>query len=359
MKKERLSSKLIEQRVFVMKYDFLVFIGRFQPFHNGHKAVIDRALELSEKVIVLVGSANGPRSYRNPFTFEERASMISRHFNMSNRILVTPLLDHTYNDQAWIKNVQTSVQGIVSHTGFSDSKIGLIGCNKDESSFYLKLFPNWASENVEFVNPINATDLRNTYFENEIHFSDTIFDRYVPKPTSVFLREFIETDAFYEIQKEYEFVTKYKKSWEAAPYEPIFVTTDAVVVQSGHILLIRRRSFPGKGMLALPGGFVNPSEKLLDGMMRELREETRLKVPEPVLRGSIKNQKVFDEPHRSSRGRTITHAFLIELAGSAVLPKVKGGDDASHAMWVPLNEIKLEGLFEDHYHIIQNMLGDL
>ena len=54
------------------KYDYLVFIGRFQPFHNGHKRVIDHALELSKKVIVLVGSVDQPRCTRNPFTFQER-----------------------------------------------------------------------------------------------------------------------------------------------------------------------------------------------------------------------------------------------------------------------------------------------
>ena len=39
------------------KCDILVFIGRFQPFHIGHKAVLDAALAQAEKVIVLAGSA--------------------------------------------------------------------------------------------------------------------------------------------------------------------------------------------------------------------------------------------------------------------------------------------------------------
>ena len=43
-------------------YQYLVFIGRFQPFHRGHKAVIDEALKRADKVIMLIGSANLPRS---------------------------------------------------------------------------------------------------------------------------------------------------------------------------------------------------------------------------------------------------------------------------------------------------------
>lgn len=42
------------------QFDYLVFIGRFQPFHLGHKSVIDQALTLAKDVIILIGSANLP-----------------------------------------------------------------------------------------------------------------------------------------------------------------------------------------------------------------------------------------------------------------------------------------------------------
>ena len=153
------------------------------------------------------------------------------------------------------------------------------------------------------------------------------------------------------------FINKYKSAWAAAPYAPTFVTCDAVVVQSGHILLVERKANPGKGLWALPGGFVNQDERLVDAALRELREETKLKVPAPVLKGSIKQQKVYDEPSRSERGRTITHAFHMELAADAKLPKVKGADDAKCAFWLPLNELSSKRMFEDHYFIIQDILG--
>jgi bifunctional NMN adenylyltransferase/nudix hydrolase len=121
--------------------------------------------------------------------------------------------------------------------------------------------------------------------------------------------------------------------------------------------MIERKARPGKGLLALPGGFVGQDERLVEACLRELREETRLKVPAPVLKGSIRKQRVFDDPNRSSRGRTITHAFYIELEPSSKLPAVKGGDDARHAMWVPLSELRPDMLFEDHFFIIQEMTG--
>ncbi|MGH1560634.1 adenylyltransferase/cytidyltransferase family protein [Caulobacter segnis] len=52
----------------LMRYDYLVLIGRFQPFHNGHLAVLRHALRLADKVIVLVGSAGQPAPPAIPST---------------------------------------------------------------------------------------------------------------------------------------------------------------------------------------------------------------------------------------------------------------------------------------------------
>ena len=52
-----------------------VVLGRFQPFHKGHALLIEAALELGE-VVIAIGSAQAGYEPENPWTSEERESMI-------------------------------------------------------------------------------------------------------------------------------------------------------------------------------------------------------------------------------------------------------------------------------------------
>jgi bifunctional NMN adenylyltransferase/nudix hydrolase len=338
------------------KFDALVFIGRFQPFHNGHKAVIDAALEQAKEVIIVVGSSFAARNIRNPFTFEERRDMIKAVYPQDS-VKVVPVSDYPYDDNKWVSAVQSVVYSAMSFTP-DPVRIGLIGHEKDGTSYYLKIFPTWGNVRVPNVDGINATDIRKVMFEGgydrlsvpgEAHKLDT--------SVRAFLRKFQCSTEFQTLLQEYQMIEKYKESWKAAPFPPTFVTVDAVVVQSGHVLLVKRKAMPGAGLWALPGGFLNQEETLLDGAIRELKEETKIKVPVPVLKGSIKSQKTFDHPRRSSRGRTITTAFYIDLGFDAKLPKVTGADDAEKARWVPFNEVDRTRMFEDHFFILDNFIN--
>lgn len=351
-------------------HDMAVFIGRFQPFHQGHLSVVLSAFEKARHLVILVGSARSPRCHRNPFTFDERLQMIwdSIPAHYHSRLRVKPIDDHTYNDSRWIQGVQNQVLQAVWEFGYTkEPNIALIGHSKDQSSYYLKLFPQWANIEVPNHHNTNGTRIRTAYFSNiaEMWLSncdgheptDDAKDQLVPSAVRSFLQRFIKSSDYRLILDEYDFIQKYRASWASAPYAPIFVTVDAIVVQSGHVLLVRRGAQPGKGLWAMPGGFINPYEVIRDAVIRELREETGIKVPEPVLRGSIVAQDVFDDPNRSARGRTITHASLMKLKDDTTLPRVRGMDDADKARWVPISQLKPEDFFEDHYHVIQNMIA--
>lgn len=352
------------------KFDLAVFIGRFSPAHNGHLAVIHEGLKQANHMLILIGSSNAPRSHRTPFTFAERKEMLYHSIpdTLRDRVLIYPLEDAAYNDAKWVNSVQLQVTVAGVEAGYNTQpKVALIGHSKDSSSYYLKMFPQWG-DHIEVPNyrNLNSTQIRNTYFSNIVDMwltdcdghkiGDLPQDQIVPTAVKDFLSEFAKTTDYKAIVDEYEFVSKYKASWATAPYAPIFVTTDAIIVQSGHVLLVRRRAVPGKGLWAMPGGFLNQNERIEDAVFRELVEETGIKVPEKVLRGNIRAKDVFDDPNRSSRGRTITHAFLVVLPNGP-LPRVKGQDDADKAKWVPISELSRESFFEDHYDILINLLS--
>jgi len=355
-----------------MKYKTSVFIGRFQPVHNAHIQIIEQALEISETVIVSVGSAHKPKTIKNPWTAEERINMIKKALKdklsktqgwtdkpeeFESRVKFIQVRDHMYNNTRWASETYSKA---VLAGATQDKETCLIGCYKDNSSWYLKMFPQWSFEEVKRIRDnedriMNATDVREELFywgqvENTTHRG------LIPECVSKELVAWANTKEYEDLQHEWRFIKGYKEKWEAAPYKPTFVTTDAVVIKSGHVLMINRKMNPGKGLWALPGGFLNQEETLEDCAIRELKEETRIKVDKPVLKRSIVETKIFDHPNRSLRGRTITHAYLIDL-GEGPLPEVKGGDDAAGAHWVPLADLKnLEDkIYEDHNDIIQRL----
>lgn len=347
-----------------MDFDYLVFIGRFEPFHNGHAAVARHALARAGKLIILVGSADTPRTTKNPWTVAERAVMIQAALgDAADRLVVRPLRDRLYNEALWVADVQRTVsEAVKADGGDATVRIGLVGMDKDASSYYLREFPQWPVVDVRHVETLSATELRSYLFDaNDVdsHGALMLLRGNVPAPVYDMLDAFRrKAPAFKQLVAEHAFLRTYREAWADAPYPPTFVTTDAVVVHSGHVLLVRRRAEPGKGLWALPGGFVGQHETLLDACLRELREETRLKIPVPVLRGSLKGQQVFDHPDRSLRGRTITHAYHFDFP-TGELPTVKGGDDADKARWIPVSEALEMGpqLFEDHLHILEFFLG--
>lgn len=340
------------------RYKRVVLIGRFQSAHNGHVANFLQALGIADKVIILVGSSFQPRTPKNPFTFDERKTMIENSIfaeRMSANIAVYPLRDFKYSNNNWISEVQSIVKQ--DSPDIEDSDIAIIGYDKDDSSWYNHAFPEWKFIPLAgFVEhgsqPIDATKVRELYFEGHLDYIQGA----VPAAVFEYMKAWKNNPAYAEMVEEHNFYRDY----DASGFPRIEQTIDAVVIQGGHILLIQRKRSPGKDLWALPGGFLNPRERLLDGMIRELIEETKIKVPEIVLRKAVTYQERFDHPDRDLRGRVITEAFLIELTGGdGTLPRIKGSDDAKKAKWFKLSDIEnMEGMmYGDHKHVINTMVA--
>lgn len=336
------------------KYDLLIYIGRFQPFHLAHQQVCEHALTLAENLAIFVGSANVHPSTKNPWRISTRNNHILTSLKRDCGVQLYPLRDYLYNDTEWLKEVNKLINGLKENF----KKIGIIGFNKDASSYYLKMFPEI---NVELIptsfGTLNATQIREQYFQDV-----PIISEFLPEPVRQHLKNFAFTEQFKWLLNEFKYIRNYKKIWENSPYQPTFITVDPVVTQSGNILLVKRKEPPFSGCYALPGGFINPKETLINAVVRELKEETRIadnkgEIPPAILKSFIQTSKVYDDPDRSERGRVITHAYHFELPKKSTLYSVRGDDDAETAHWINLAELKTSMFMEDHGFIIQDILN--
>lgn len=401
------------------KYDIAVVIGRFQPVHNGHIPAFEKAAELARTTVCVVGSANKPSTSKNPFSVDERIGMISTalYHNKPHPIREPQYVaveDTFYLEKEWFRRVKKEVALIeeeireekaagyahalsvmedeFSEAGLPDKhaldmhlslhggqnalsikilayrdlleeienvRVCVLGHVKDESSYYLKNFANWTLEDIgawigdsNNDHPISATDVRDFWFSGKLSFAKSNL-----APSTY--QELLNWDQghYEDLREEWEFIQAYKRETQVGPFPVQFLTTDAVVIHGDEILMIRRGLAPGKGQWALPGGFKNEKETFFESCIRELKEETRIKVPEKVLRGSLHEEKMFDFPERSSRGTTVSMVYSFILDASQSRPHVKGGDDAVMAYWFPIDQLleMRDQIFEDHLDMIEYM----
>ena len=278
-----------------------------------------------------------------------------------DRVCFLPVRDH-YDAARWERAVRDGVTALVAGVeGAAPPAITLVGHFKDATSEYLRGFPDWPLLSVDRIRGADGTHLRDALFSAAPDQADATLAALVeqaPATTTAFLRAWLQLPFARELAEEWRMLQQYKASWRAAPYPPVFVTVDAVVRCADHVLLIRRGQAPGRGLYAVPGGFIEPRETAYQSALRELAEETQLRLLDDTMRRCLRATAVFDHPDRSLRGRTITHAHFFDL-GERELPEVRAGDDAQSVQWVPITRLAaLEDQFhDDHFHMLDHFLG--
>lgn len=123
------------------------------------------------------------------------------------------------------------------------------------------------------------------------------------------------------------------------------LAVDVVVLASRHVLLVKRANEPFVGRWALPGGFVESGELLVDAASRELAEETG------VLCRSLHFCGLYDDPARDPRGRVVSVGFVGLLDEQVA---VIGSSDATEAQWVNIKDVGT--LAFDHNRILADAL---
>lgn len=282
-----------------------LFIGRFQPLHIGHVAVIEKALSELDSLIVGIGSAEKHHTAENPYTCEERKAMIES--SVKGISCIVPIPD--INDySSWVKHVKKLAGEFdVVYSG---------------NEIVNKLFEEkgYAIERVSEIGYISSSAIRDMM----VRGGD--WEKFVPKPTA---------DIIQKINGEERVRALYKQYLNPIP------AVDMIIKYNNGIVLVKRRD----GKYALPGGFMEFGESAESAAIRETKEETGLDLKLEKLLG------VYSDPKRDPR----THIISITFVGSGS-GELKAGSDAKETMNVPIEDALEMELTFDHKKILEDYI---
>jgi len=315
---------------------FGVFVGRFQPPHAAHVAVMVEALRSCGTLIVVLGSARAARTPKNPLTVAEREALIRAALRDAGadveRVRFTEVRD-MYDMPAWTGEVRDTVLRL---TG--GAVPALYGHEKDASSAYLRMFPDWAFVPARVRSSLSATPLRRAWFDGD----DDVLARGTSPVVFEFLRAFRDTPDFRELRADDAFLLAWREQIATSPARA-FVAVHAVARHGGRVLLRERVERPGRGLLALPGGLLtdhDDAEALVRNLTHAQTGVTLPRAPAPP--------RSFTHPARSPLGREVAlvHAFATDSAGT----EGEGWWLISDALSVP------ERFYADHHRILEVMV---
>ncbi|MHA1238027.1 MAG: NUDIX domain-containing protein [Candidatus Odinarchaeia archaeon] len=128
------------------------------------------------------------------------------------------------------------------------------------------------------------------------------------------------------------------------PKTPLLAVDAVIPLNDGSIILVKRKNPPFKGLWALPGGIVEYGETVEQAVIREVKEETGLKVKPVTLIG------VYSDPDRDPRGHVVSICYkCVPLEG-----QLKAGSDAHEVASFSPSQLKKMKLAFDHNKILED-----
>ena len=393
----RAHTDIIKQGIALGARKFTVLVGSAGSPRNPRNM-----LRFAERKIILERALETHDSLNVRAAFKDGA------------ITILPQYDRTYDNTGWAASVQENIRtSLLMSSDSQKTKTAIIGYHKDPStSYYLKMFgPLYGQINAKPFETsgeiLDATMIRNLMLEardpTAILTKLACVDQWLQESVRADLVSFVNNKSEYligmsawdYIKAEYDAVKKIKEKWvpygrkidrskalEMAkaistlgpeyveefermlnwnqPFPLTFNAADAIMIQSGHVLMTERNIWPGKGLLAFPGGHLEPGETLFQCALRELSEEVKVELPINTIASSYKGMELFDDPHRSLRGHYVSLGFLFVLNPRQELPRVGGdGKEARRADWMQMNEVLEENCFEDHHHGLRKISAQI
>ncbi|WEU41009.1 MAG: NUDIX hydrolase [Candidatus Odinarchaeum yellowstonii] len=143
---------------------------------------------------------------------------------------------------------------------------------------------------------------------------------------------------------------KLKMTGRVYPSQPV-IGVGVVIMKDERILLVKRRNEPGKGKWAIPGGVVQVGERLESAAIREIKEETNLKVTLGDVAG------VFDYIEYDERGAIKFHYIIIDFFANSVEGTPQPSSDVEDLTWIDFKEAHRYELTSSTKKLIQKILN--
>ncbi|MGE4336437.1 MAG: NUDIX domain-containing protein [Pigmentiphaga sp.] len=333
-------------------FDIVVQIGTFQPWLHTHQLALGSALRQAPRVALVLAGATQAPSVRHPFSLEQRAELLRRSIpaDWRPRVALYALRESYPPGPDW----QAVLDALEPVGGGLTPRLAV----QAEPGLPPAVRPGAVILAYPCADDAAATWRRSALMAGlppAMALPGTAGDAATPD-AAAWLAGWLEGTQRTRLREEWQALEQDRLAWSVAPYPVTKVTVDCVIECAGHVLLIQRGRAPGRDLHALPGGFIDTGETLLQSARRELAEETSLDLAHEEPRGSA----VFDAPWRSQRGRVITHAYHFVLK-AARPPALHAGDDAAQARWMPLGRLPaLAGrMHDDHALILAHFLDPL
>jgi 8-oxo-dGTP diphosphatase len=111
------------------------------------------------------------------------------------------------------------------------------------------------------------------------------------------------------------------------PERPV-VGVGGVVISQGRVLVVRRGTPPLEEEWSIPGGMLEVGETLVEGVRRELAEETGIEVR---VHGVI---EVFERISLDAEGKPEYHYVVLDYYCEAIRGEARPGSDVTKVAWV-------------------------
>lgn len=182
-------------------YDVGLVVGRFQHFHIGHRSLVENALKLCDRVLVLVGSAQEYGTLRNPYTTSTRIDVICEIYGRDNSIIQVKELNDLTNENDitpdWgkyvLKNVKTHIR--------KEPSLMVYGNDEFRSRWFA---PEDIENTAELVIPrskipISATMLRESLVKDDFEYWRRFVDDKTHKMYDRLRSELLRTEPYREM----------------------------------------------------------------------------------------------------------------------------------------------------------------